>query len=303
MSTKIYTTAVHKPKENHGIFAYTVFRESKKPVEKTIQFECESRIELQLNALIQSITAVKSSSDLQEAILITDFALVKQILDGTAYEWERNDWVKDKDQEVPCSSLWQKLLDLVDEYNIGFELADKSDETIKILTKAVKDKGPKNTKSQGNGKILKISESKIPETMEELVESEKKETPKNDKVEKVTKSKKVPVTAQPVEKINISPEKEKNTLPETSVPEEMTEFSSPSIVEKRVKSSTVSNTVIGDSVLPQSVENVINVNSELKKQCEVLFQEIGLDLDTAVTLFLKHSLRKNGLTLDLKLKD
>lgn len=48
---------------------------------------------------------------------------------------------------------------------------------------------------------------------------------------------------------------------------------------------------------------VITVDAQLKSECDLLFREIGLDLDTAVNLFLKHSLRKKGLTLDLKLDE
>lgn len=39
----------------------------------------------------------------------------------------------------------------------------------------------------------------------------------------------------------------------------------------------------------------INLDEELKQQAQDLFSEFGMDLSTAVTVFLKQSLRENGL--------
>lgn len=67
-----------------------------------------------------------------------------------------------------------------------------------------------------------------------------------------------------------------------------------------------------EEVVPLATENPVaeesnytslQVSKKLAKDCEILFEEIGLDVETAVTMFLKASLRKKGLTLDLTLED
>ena len=43
------------------------------------------------------------------------------------------------------------------------------------------------------------------------------------------------------------------------------------------------------------VSTNINLDVELKKSCQELFADLGMDLTTAVTIFLKQSLRAQGL--------
>ena len=43
------------------------------------------------------------------------------------------------------------------------------------------------------------------------------------------------------------------------------------------------------------VSTNINLDYELKKSCQELFADLGMDLTTAVTVFLKQSLRVQGL--------
>lgn len=43
------------------------------------------------------------------------------------------------------------------------------------------------------------------------------------------------------------------------------------------------------------VSTNINLDVELKKSCQELFADLGMDLTTAVTIFLKQSLRVQGL--------
>lgn len=43
------------------------------------------------------------------------------------------------------------------------------------------------------------------------------------------------------------------------------------------------------------VSTNINLDPELKKSCQELFADLGLDLTTAVTIFLKQALRVQGL--------
>ena len=43
------------------------------------------------------------------------------------------------------------------------------------------------------------------------------------------------------------------------------------------------------------VSTNINLDVDLKKSCQELFADLGMDLTTAVTIFLKQSLRVQGL--------
>lgn len=43
------------------------------------------------------------------------------------------------------------------------------------------------------------------------------------------------------------------------------------------------------------VSTNISLDSDLKKACQELYSDLGLDLSTAVTIFLKQSLRVQGL--------
>lgn len=44
----------------------------------------------------------------------------------------------------------------------------------------------------------------------------------------------------------------------------------------------------------------IRMDSELKKQAEALFSEIGMNMTTAINIFLKQSVRENGIPFELR---
>ncbi len=44
----------------------------------------------------------------------------------------------------------------------------------------------------------------------------------------------------------------------------------------------------------------IRVNSEIKKQAQELFADMGLDMTTAINLFLRQAIRKNGLPFEIR---
>ncbi|MBO8415950.1 MAG: type II toxin-antitoxin system RelB/DinJ family antitoxin [Proteobacteria bacterium] len=46
----------------------------------------------------------------------------------------------------------------------------------------------------------------------------------------------------------------------------------------------------------------ISVDADLKARAEALFAELGLDLQTAVNIFLRQSLREDGLPFAVKLE-
>ena len=45
----------------------------------------------------------------------------------------------------------------------------------------------------------------------------------------------------------------------------------------------------------------IRVDSEVKNSAKKILSEIGLDLSTAVNIFLRQTIRENGIPFDLKL--
>ncbi len=47
----------------------------------------------------------------------------------------------------------------------------------------------------------------------------------------------------------------------------------------------------------------IRIDDTLKNQATILFDELGIDLSTAIRLFLKKSLQVGGLPFDVRLSD
>ena len=46
----------------------------------------------------------------------------------------------------------------------------------------------------------------------------------------------------------------------------------------------------------------IRMDSEVKKQAQYLFAELGMDMTTAVNVFLRQAIRCNGFPFELKLE-
>ena len=44
------------------------------------------------------------------------------------------------------------------------------------------------------------------------------------------------------------------------------------------------------------------MDSDIKKQCESLYNELGMNLTTAINVFLRQSLRVGGFPFDVKLE-
>lgn len=45
----------------------------------------------------------------------------------------------------------------------------------------------------------------------------------------------------------------------------------------------------------------VRIDSELKKQSEQIFNELGLNMSTALTIFLRQTVRSNGIPFELRL--
>lgn len=46
----------------------------------------------------------------------------------------------------------------------------------------------------------------------------------------------------------------------------------------------------------------IRIDSDLKKQAENIFNELGLNMSTALTVFLRQTVRSNGIPFDMRLE-
>lgn len=57
------------------------------------------------------------------------------------------------------------------------------------------------------------------------------------------------------------------------------------------------------SVAKNTTNLTIRLDSDLKKDCEALYAELGMSLSTAINVFLRQSLRKGGLPFDVRLDD
>ena len=46
----------------------------------------------------------------------------------------------------------------------------------------------------------------------------------------------------------------------------------------------------------------VRMDSEIKKQCEAMYGELGINLTTAINVFLRQSLRVGGFPFDVRLE-
>ncbi len=272
MSTiQIYATAKHKQKENVGCSAFHVFNEkTEKSTEKVNQFDSEGKIFTQLSTLIQSISSVKKEKDVDEVKLYTDFSLIQDFLNGSVMDWERNNWARESGRPIPHAELWKEFSDLCVEYNIQLIATEETDKTMADLSKKVLNESRKVKKPTARkGKQAKTKEIPVAPVVEEVAEKVK-EIPKKS----TAKKEKVAPKTPPKEEVPVP-----TPVPVTAPVQE-------AVVEKVVATNSNSTVIL---------------DAELLKNCDVLFEEIGLDTQTAITMFLKDSLRKQGLTLDLKI--
>ena len=54
--------------------------------------------------------------------------------------------------------------------------------------------------------------------------------------------------------------------------------------------------------MADTVNFSVRMNSDLKKQCEALYGELGMNLTTAINVFSRQSLRVGGLPFDVRLE-
>lgn len=52
---------------------------------------------------------------------------------------------------------------------------------------------------------------------------------------------------------------------------------------------------------PKTINFSIRVDKDIKSQCESIYEELGINLTTAINVFLRQSLRAGGFPFDVRL--
>jgi DNA-damage-inducible protein J len=60
--------------------------------------------------------------------------------------------------------------------------------------------------------------------------------------------------------------------------------------------------VKGVDIMANTTNFSVRMDSDIKKQCESLYNELGMNLTTAINVFLRQSLRVGGFPFDVKLE-
>ena len=58
----------------------------------------------------------------------------------------------------------------------------------------------------------------------------------------------------------------------------------------------------GADTMANTTNFSIRMDSDLKKQCEALYKELGMNLTTAINVFLRQSLHAGGFPFEVRLK-
>lgn len=57
-----------------------------------------------------------------------------------------------------------------------------------------------------------------------------------------------------------------------------------------------------DDVMANTTNFSVRMDSNIKKQCEALYSELGINLTTAINVFLRQSLRAGGFPFEVRLE-
>lgn len=292
----ICVAATQKQQKNIGCFGTTITKKgSRKPQELSGVFRSTGRIECQLKALIHSINLI---SDMDEIHIYSDSIVIENFLDGTVSTWELVDWSKENGKPIENALLWQELNGLVEAYDIEFHKPKSKKEMSaanKLLTSA-KEK-PEVCMELNLGRLSELDEFKGDLTQEEadilveknLPKSTKKETIKKVASKKETAKKEVSKKESKVssKKVEKKPVK-KEVIEKKEMPKEKATIS---VTAEKVSVAAPSNTGL-----------TISVDEKTLAEYDAFFQELGIDTETAVKLFLKQSLRTQSIPFNLALK-
>ncbi|OON99012.1 MAG: damage-inducible protein J [Epulopiscium sp. Nele67-Bin004] len=55
--------------------------------------------------------------------------------------------------------------------------------------------------------------------------------------------------------------------------------------------------------MANSTNFTVRIDNDIKKQCEALYSELGVNLTTAINVFLRQSIREGGFPFDVRLNN
>ena len=58
----------------------------------------------------------------------------------------------------------------------------------------------------------------------------------------------------------------------------------------------------GEDTMAHTTNFSVRMDSDIKKQCETLYNELGMTLTTAINVFLRQSLRSGGFPFEIRLE-
>ena len=57
----------------------------------------------------------------------------------------------------------------------------------------------------------------------------------------------------------------------------------------------------GANIMANTINFSVRMDSDIKKQCEILYGELGMNLTTAINVFLRQSLRTGSFPFEVRL--
>lgn len=275
-STSVYVAATQKQKSTTSYFGVCVRgKRARKMKEYSGIYQGNSRMETQLKALIHGINLAE---DADEVLLYSETKFLDSFLDGTVETWELADWCKGNGQPIDCMELWQELHGLIAEKNV------------KLLK-------PKAKKDMAPAKKLMDGEKNKPEIFTNLYLGSLSEKF---------------ATEEPVSELK---QEEADLIVEEIMREhsaDLDQTATDNLISKAKASAVASNAkekespkmqVAGKKLAEDKSSGLeISLDEKTLQECEALFQELGMDTETAVKIFLKQSLRNKAIPFYLEIK-
>lgn len=265
-SITIYAVGKHRRIEALGCYGISVYQHGKrKPENHSGHFDSTILAETHLKTLCHAVSLVENPFDYSTIEIVTDFAVVDKFTSGLVIDWKNRDWVSKTNKPIASADLFAEFLKLYQDYPITFTIPDPKEKKLAVVQGVLE-------------KELKaIAKAVIQEDIDQpILKQNEKAFPKTDEVTDVVAE-------------NIVTKLTKKGLEDSSV--------STSEKESVEKLETIDQTIV--KPITQTETTAIHIATTLKDECEVLFEQMGLDVNTAVTMLLKQALRNKGLSIQL----
>ncbi len=276
----VYVAATQKLQSNTAYFGIcTTKHRARKLQEYAGTFQSTGRTETQLKALIHSLSLVEAA---EEVILCSDSKVIDSFNDGSVGTWELSDWCKGNGKPIDHMELWCELSGLAESLNVTFQKA-KSKKEIAPALKLMN--GQKSKPEEFMALNLGSASESIDQVTSELSQDEADFIVKEIKKEDAN---------------GMSQEEADDLVEVAKVKASTTETKTPGR-KKSTANETPVKTVATTSTSKTSQGLTLDIDAKTLKECESVFQELGLDTETAVKLFLKKSVRTKGIPFEISL--